>query len=207
VLLLARYARRAASQQVREFVASGWLGPKGALIWASLLQVHTGHLCGHQAQGGARALSRRASDLDLWMSRVRERLWTRCARSRWVRGAERHRPRRTAVRDHRRHADLPQHLPHPNLAPSRGSQRRRLPRPRPRPPPRPRALAAGGADLKAVMERMGHSQIPTTQKPPHPPRHRPARVQSASQGAATASQGAATASRTTLSLHVHRWRP
>ena len=28
-------------------------------------------------------------------------------------------------------------------------------------------LLAGGSDLKSVMERMGHSQIQTTQKYPH----------------------------------------
>ena len=35
-------------------------------------------------------------------------------------------------------------------------------------------LLAGGSDLKSVMDRMGHAQITTTQKPalPHPPRRR-----------------------------------
>ena len=39
------------------------------------------------------------------------------------------------------HPDLPQHLPHPRLAPRRQGQRRRLRCPHPRPAPRPRLLA------------------------------------------------------------------
>ena len=76
---------------------------------------------------------------------------------------------RLVVRDPRWHPDLAEHLPHPRLAARRQGVRGRLRRPRSRPASCARQLAlAGGSDLTSVMDRMGHSQITTTQKYLHP---------------------------------------
>jgi DNA-binding transcriptional MocR family regulator len=53
------------------------------------------------------------------------------------------RPGPTLVHHRRRHPDLPQHLPHPGVAPRGQGERGRLPRAHARPAARPRLLAAG----------------------------------------------------------------
>ena len=75
------------------------------------------------------------------------------------------RSRRTALQHRGGHTDLTQHLPQPRLAARRRSLRHRLPGPDPRLRHAHASwLLAGGADLKGVMDRMGHAQIQTTQK-------------------------------------------
>ena len=77
---------------------------------------------------------------------------------------KRHRARRFVVRDHRGDADLSQHLPHPHLPAVKASGVDFSVRVHDLRHTHASWLLAGGADLKSVMERMGHSQSQTTQK-------------------------------------------
>ena len=87
----------------------------------------------------------------------------------------RHQPRRPAVRDESLHTDFQEHLPYPDLAARRQSQRCRLPGQGPRPAPRPRLMAA----RRRRRPRLRHGTdgpLPDPnhpEVPPHPARHRP----------------------------------